>query len=107
MLTTIIPLCSIDRKLAGATYMEVHKAGGGIYFTVEHTRSASEDTLYKLLEDRLMRMVRAGTTFVEVKSGYGLDLETEVKMLRVIERARRTLPIDISCTYCGAHAVPK
>lgn len=94
-------------KLAGATYMEVHKAGGGIYFTVEHTRQASEDTLFRLLEGRLMRMLRAGTTLVEVKSGYGLDLETEIKMLRVIERARRTLPLDISCTYCGAHAVPK
>ena len=87
--------------------MDIHKAGGGIYFTVEHTRNASEDTLFELLKERLMRMVRSGTTFVEVKSGYGLDLETEVKMLRVIERARQSLPVDISCTYCGAHAVPK
>ena len=87
--------------------MDIHKAGGGIFFTVDHTQSASEDTLFQLLKDRLMRMVRSGTTFVEVKSGYGLDLETEVKMLRVIERARQSLPVDISCTYCGAHAVPK
>ena len=87
--------------------MDIHKAGGGIYFTVDHTRNASEDTLFELLKERLMRMVRSGTTFVEVKSGYGLDLETEVKMLRVIERARQSLPVDISCTYCGAHAVPK
>ncbi|XP_076448422.1 putative imidazolonepropionase [Babylonia areolata] len=94
-------------KLAGASYMEVHNAGGGIYYTVDHTRSASEDDLYDLLKERLMRMVRAGTTFVEIKTGYGLDLETEVKMLRVIERARRSLPVDISCTYCAAHAVPK
>lgn len=93
-------------KLAGATYMDVHKAGGGIFYTVEHTRRASEDDLYDSLKERLMKMVRSGTTFVEVKSGYGLDLETEVKMLRVIERARRTLPVDISCTYC-AHAIPK
>ena len=87
--------------------MDIHKAGGGIFFTVDHTQSASEDSLFQLLKDRLMRMVRSGTTFVEVKSGYGLDLETEVKMLRVIERARQSLPVDISCTYCGAHAVPK
>ena len=87
--------------------MDIHKEGGGIYFTVEHTRDASEDILFELLKERLMRMVRSGTTFVEVKSGYGLDLETEVKMLRVIERARQSLPVDISCTYCGAHAVPK
>uniref|UniRef100_A0A8D1VYX9 Probable imidazolonepropionase n=1 Tax=Sus scrofa TaxID=9823 RepID=A0A8D1VYX9_PIG len=64
-------------KLAGATYMEIHQAGGGINFTVE------------------------------CKSGYGLSLETELKMLRVIERARRELDIGISATYCGAHAVPK
>ncbi|PVD24685.1 hypothetical protein C0Q70_15170 [Pomacea canaliculata] len=52
-------------------------------------------------------MLRSGTTLVEVKSGYGLDTDSEVKMLRVIERARRSLPIDISCTFCGAHAVPR
>ncbi|KAK1906893.1 putative imidazolonepropionase [Dissostichus eleginoides] len=70
-------------KLAGASYMDVHRAGGGIHFT------------------------RAGTTLVECKSGYGLDLHTELKMLQVIEEARNTLPINISSTYCGAHAVPK
>lgn len=87
--------------------MDVHKAGGGIYFTVEHTRRATEDDLYELLRKRLLRMLRSGTTLVEVKSGYGLDTDSEVKMLRVIERARRSLPIDISCTFCGAHAVPR
>lgn len=87
--------------------MEIHKAGGGIYFTVDHTRRATEDTLYDLLKERLFKMLRAGTTFVEVKSGYGLEPESEVKMLRVIERARQTLPVDISCTFCGAHAIPR
>lgn len=86
--------------------MEIHEAGGGIYFTVNHTRSASNDTLFHLLRVRLLKMLRSGTTLVEVKSGYGLDLDNEVKMLRVIERARRAVPIDISRTYCGAHAVP-
>ncbi|XP_072566391.1 probable imidazolonepropionase isoform X2 [Paramormyrops kingsleyae] len=94
-------------KLAGATYMEVHQAGGGIHFTVEHTRRASEEQLLVDLTRRLTRMLRTGTTLVECKSGYGLDLETEMKMLAVIERARLASPICISSTYCGAHAVPR
>lgn len=94
-------------KLAGASYMEIYEAGGGIHFTVEHTRRASEDQLYHLLRDRLMRMLHNGTVLVEAKSGYGLETDTEMKMLRVLERAKQELPIDISSTYCGAHAVPK
>uniref|UniRef100_H0XB01 Probable imidazolonepropionase n=1 Tax=Otolemur garnettii TaxID=30611 RepID=H0XB01_OTOGA len=94
-------------KLAGATYMDIHQAGGGINFTVERTRQASEEELFRSLQQRLQCMLRAGTTLVECKSGYGLDLQTELKMLRVIERARRELDIGISATYCGAHAVPK
>ncbi|KAK6488101.1 putative imidazolonepropionase [Huso huso] len=94
-------------KLAGATYMEVHQAGGGIHFTVEHTRQASEAELLASLKQRLQRMLRTGTTLVECKSGYGLQLDTEVKMLSVIERARKDLLIGISSTYCGAHSVPK
>lgn len=94
-------------QLAGATYMDVHRAGGGIHFTVEHTRAATSSDLLASLSNRLVRMQRAGTTLVECKSGYGLELHTELKMLEVIEEARRTLPINISSTYCGAHAVPK
>ncbi|XP_044083781.1 probable imidazolonepropionase [Neovison vison] len=94
-------------KLAGATYMDIHQAGGGINFTVERTRQASEEELFCSFQERLQCMMRAGTTLVECKSGYGLNLETELKMLRVIERARRQLPIGISATYCGAHSVPK
>lgn len=94
-------------QLAGATYMDVHRAGGGIHFTVEHTRAASASDLLTSLRGRLVRMQRAGTTLVECKSGYGLELQTELKMLQVIEEARRTLPINISSTYCGAHAVPR
>ena len=94
-------------KLAGATYMEVHAAGGGIHFTVERTREASEKELLDLLVPRLRRMLRAGTTTVECKSGYGLNTETEVKMLRVLDSAREIVPIEISSTFCGAHAVPK
>lgn len=87
--------------------MEIHQAGGGIHFTVERTRQASEEELFRSFQQRLQCMMRAGTTLVECKSGYGLDLETELKMLRVIERARRELDISISATYCGAHSVPK
>lgn len=94
-------------KLAGATYMEVHQAGGGINFTVEKTRQASKEELIQLLLTRLQRMLRAGTTTVECKSGYGLEVETEVKMLTALEEARQTLPIEISSTFLGAHSVPK
>ncbi|CAH2277765.1 probable imidazolonepropionase [Pelobates cultripes] len=94
-------------KLAGATYMEIHQAGGGINSTVEYTTAASEEELYCSFKHRLQRMLRAGTTLVECKSGYGLKLETELKMLRVIERAQTEMDIGISSTYCGAHSVPK
>lgn len=87
--------------------MDVHKAGGGIYYTVDCTKSASEDDLLTLLQGRLQEMLCCGTTLVEAKSGYGLDPETEIKMLRVIQRAKETMPIEISPTFCGAHAVPK
>ncbi|XP_065279403.1 probable imidazolonepropionase [Emys orbicularis] len=94
-------------KLAGASYMDIHQAGGGIHFTVEHTQKASEEELFNTFRHRLLRMLRAGTTLVECKSGYGLNLETELKMLRVIEQARQLLDSNISSTYCGAHSVPK
>lgn len=87
--------------------MDVHNAGGGIGYTVEHVRRASEEELYSSLRERLLRMLRTGTTLVEAKSGYGLDMESEMKMLRVIERAKKDLPIEISSTFCGAHSVPK
>ncbi|OWA50107.1 putative imidazolonepropionase [Hypsibius exemplaris] len=94
-------------KLAGASYMDIHKAGGGIYFTVDHTRAASEEELYVSLKERLNLMLKNGTTTAEVKSGYGLDLENELKLLRVLHRAKKECPIGLSITYCGAHAVPK
>jgi len=95
-------------KLAGATYMDIHKMGGGIHFTVNHVREASEEELYQSFMKRLRAMSKCGTTALEAKSGYGLEAESEIKMLRVIERARRDFPaIDISSTYCGAHSIPK
>lgn len=94
-------------KLSGASYMDIHRAGGGIQFTVDHTRKATDDELYTLLEDRLLAMLRCGTTTAECKSGYGLDAQSELKLLRVLQRAKQRLPIEISVTFCGAHAVPK
>ncbi|PIK37027.1 putative imidazolonepropionase [Apostichopus japonicus] len=94
-------------KLGGASYEEIHAAGGGIHFTTGKTQEASEDELLASFKDRLQSMIRYGTTTVECKSGYGLDTENELKMLRVLERARKEVPIEISSTFCGAHAVPK
>lgn len=94
-------------KLAGMSYMDIHRAGGGIYYTVEQTKKASEETLLHLLLARLNEMIKCGTTLVEAKSGYGLETEAEIKMLRVLERAKKESPIEISSTFCGAHAVPK
>ncbi|KAG7267851.1 hypothetical protein CRUP_023867 [Coryphaenoides rupestris] len=94
-------------KLAGASYMDVHAAGGGIHFTVERTRAAPASALLASLMARLRRMLRAGTTLAECKSGYGLELHAELKMLEAIEAARREQPVGISATYCGAHAVPR
>ena len=87
--------------------MDVHKTGGGIGFTVEHVRRASNEELYTSLRERLLRMLRSGTTLVEAKSGYGLDVDSEMKMLQVLEKAKKELPIEISSTFCGAHSVPK
>lgn len=87
--------------------MDIHKTGGGIGFTVEHVRRATEEELFESFRERLLRMLQSGTTLVEAKSGYGLDVESEMKMLRVIEKAKKELPIEISSTFCGAHSVPK
>jgi len=95
-------------KLAGATYMDVHKAGGGIHFTVDHVQKATEEELCSSLLERLKRMVKSGTTLVEAKSGYGLNAESEVKMLKALEKAKECFKdIEISSTYCGAHAIPR
>ncbi|XP_067931887.1 probable imidazolonepropionase [Watersipora subatra] len=96
-------------KLAGASYMEIHEAGGGINYTVEQTRNCSEDHLYDLFKKRLYELMRSGVTLAECKSGYGLDFDTEERMLRVINRATHDseVKMDVSATYCGAHAIPK
>lgn len=96
-----------DLKLRGASYLEIHSKGGGIHFTVEHTKRASEDELLRKLVNRVQHMVACGTTVLECKTGYGLDFETELKMLRVIQRARSLTSADLVTTFLGAHSVPK
>ncbi|EYC09139.1 hypothetical protein Y032_0062g3384 [Ancylostoma ceylanicum] len=94
-------------KLAGATYMEVQAAGGGIHFTTSKTREASEEYLLEEFKKIALTMLRNGTTTLEAKSGYGLDTESELKMLRVLSRVPEETSLEISATFCGAHAVPK
>lgn len=94
-------------KLAGASYLDVHRAGGGIHFTVRHVHAASEHQLSTDLVHYAHRMTQAGTTLFECKSGYGLTAEAELKMLRVMEKSRDQIAADVSVTYCAAHAVPE
>jgi len=93
-------------RLRGETYEEILAACGGILSTVEATRAASEEDLYTAAAERAWRMLMGGTTTVEIKSGYGLDVEAEAKMLRVADRLDATLPIDVVPTFLGAHVVP-
>ena len=93
------------RKLAGATYLEILKSGGGIMSTVRAVRAATQDQLAADLTERLQRMLRAGTTTVEVKSGYGLSITDELKMLRAIRDASRSFPGALVPTARIAHAI--
>lgn len=95
-----------EMKLQGATYQEILASGGGILRTVKLTREAPRTEILKQFMGRLSRMLEHGTTTVEVKTGYGLDLETERKLLDVIEMAQERHPIDIIPTLMAAHAVP-
>lgn len=95
-----------NRRLEGATYMEIMEMGGGIASTNRATKDATEEELYEAGLHRLERMLDLGITTVEGKTGYGEDTETEDKMLRVMERLDHDHPIDIAKTYMGAHSVP-
>ena len=94
-------------RLAGTPYLDILKAGGGILSSVRAVRSASEEELFSFSRALLETTLRYGTTTVEIKSGYGLDTETELKMLRVIDRLRRETPQSVVPTFMGAHAVPE
>jgi len=93
-------------RLAGADYLEILHQGGGILSSVRAVRAATEDELLSTTAERARSALRFGTTTLEVKSGYGLDTEAELKMLRVIHRIGEEAPLDVVATFLGAHAVP-
>ena len=97
----------LNMKLKGLSYMGILKKGGGIFFTVTKTRDASIDDLVLQSNKRLDKMLEYGTTTCEAKSGYGLDTDTELKILKIQDRLNKTHKIDIVSTFLGAHAVPK
>jgi imidazolonepropionase len=96
----------LHRRLAGATYAEIAAEGGGIWSTVMQTRDASEDALVAVTRTRLDEMLACGTTTAETKSGYGLTVESELKLLRAIRRLDQEHAIDLVPTFLGAHEVP-
>ena len=95
-----------EKRIAGATYQEIAAAGGGILRTVKLTRAASEDELLAAARRHRDWMLRGGTTTLEAKSGYGLDRDTELKMLRVLRRLNEEGPARIVPTLLAAHTVP-
>ena len=96
----------LDQRLNGASYTDIAKAGGGIVSTVAKTRAAGEDDLLAQSLPRARALLADGVTTLEIKSGYGLDLDNEIKMLRVARRVRDALGITVRTTFLGAHAVP-
>jgi len=95
-----------ELRLQGKSYEEISRAGGGIMATVRATRAASETELLEAAAVRLTALRREGVATVEVKSGYGLNVETELRMLRVIRKLEADSGISIRCTFLGAHALP-
>jgi imidazolonepropionase len=96
-----------ELRARGATYLEIAASGGGIASTVNATRAASEDELVALARPRLQRLLEQGVTTAEVKSGYGLSLQHELKLLRVVRRLAREQPVELVPTLMCAHAVPE
>ena len=96
----------LDLKLQGVPYLEILKRGGGILYTVKKTREASKEKLIRNGMKLLDTMLSFGTTTVEAKSGYGLDLATEIKLLEVMKELDLHHPIDVIPTFLGAHALP-
>ena len=92
-------------KIAGMTYQEVAARGGGILNSADRLHEASEEELYEAAERRAWRMIRTGAATIEVKSGYGLTTQDELKMLRVVRRLQENLPATVKVTFLGAHAV--
>ncbi len=96
----------LEGRVRGETYESIAASGGGILASVADLRRRSEDELVELARPRLLAMLASGTTTAEVKSGYGLSLDDELKTLRAIERLRSLVPLELVPTFLGAHAVP-
>lgn len=96
-----------ERRLLGESYTEIAQSGGGILSTVAATRAASEERLYDLASARLQSWIKEGVTSIEIKSGYGLSFDDEVKMLKVAKRLEEHHPIRVHTSFLAAHAVPK
>ena len=95
-----------EMKIKGMSYEDIAAAGGGILNSARKLKDCSEDDLYEMAKGRLEEVTQFGTGAIEIKSGYGLSLESEVKMLRVIRRLSAYSPISIKSTFLGAHAIP-
>jgi imidazolonepropionase len=93
-------------KIKGLSYEEIAKRGGGILNSAKRLQQASEEELYQSAKLRIEEIISQGTGAVEIKSGYGLNTDAELKMLRVIRRLKETMPVQIKATFLGAHAVP-
>jgi imidazolonepropionase len=100
-------LDDFERRACGHTYEQIAKAGGGIWSTVERTRAASDDDLLVQAKKHAAWFLRCGTTTIEAKSGYGLTVEDELKILRVMQRLNEQMRLEIVPTFLGAHAVPR
>ncbi len=96
----------VDR-INGLSYEEIAERGGGILNSAEKLQNTSEDELYNQSIERIKSVMKLGTGAIEIKSGYGLSLESELKMLRVIRRIKQNISIKVRATFLGAHAVPK
>ena len=100
-------LDDFERRARGETYEQIAKAGGGIWSTVKKTRAASEPDLLAQAKKHANWFLRCGTTTAEAKSGYGLTVEDELKILRVLRQLKADVPLEIVPTFLGAHAVPR
>ena len=99
-------VAEFEQRIGGATYETIAAAGGGILATVAATRAATEDDLLRSARGRLQWMIRGGTTSLEIKSGYGLSLDAELKILHVIRALRQESGLRVAATFLGAHTVP-
>lgn len=95
-----------ERRLQGVSYEDIAREGGGIQSTVTATRAASEETLLQQSLVRAKALMASGVTTVEIKSGYGLDWQTELKLLRVAKKIETILPVTVRTTFLGAHTIP-